>query len=703
MSELGSPFSPVDNEHDANMFFRFRSFLLPFIRYWWVCVPFVCIGGAFQYYTAVETPDTWRSEGEMMLVGQPRVADSNYYQEYAVHFFGNEARLMQGPVVQQRAREYIRAQRPDWIEQGFDASINASHISDSRMFALSATGNHSEYTQAFLNACMESYLNYRQELRTSRTDAAMSQIDAEIARLDAEIQTLEDELQAFLSRNNMVFIREQASSAAGYLVSLSRNLAELESEYRLIELFDEVEANKTQSDAVAAAMGNLSKDGTNYIRALQRLRHLKAEQARFSKVLRPVHPKMKHFDREIEQVEILLTIYKHQNDQEVLDRKEILTVRIENLKNTIAEWKTRSIDLSSKLADYERINNKLERVKGLYERKLENLKGIDSAKNVVLEPIAISKKATPSTAQRVNVVNATMRGAFGGFGVGLLMIFLITRLRATVYTEHDLPKSKDVKVIAHIPRLNVRSKKVPLLKPDDKRYAFIEAFRNLRSMVLIDYPLEASKGAKFISVTSAIPSEGKSTVSSNLALSLAFSGHKILLIDADMRQGTQHKAFLADNEKGLTDLLQGKATIDEAIRPSDAEENLYILPRGQAVMNSSELLLTSYCRDLFEKARHEYDYVIVDTPPVMATDDVANLVNFVDGIFIVARMSLSSSKSLTAALKMLQARRAPIGGFILNSCDGSSTDYYYYRYKYYGGYGRQSVAIDKDAKDKSAK
>lgn len=684
----------LDNKHEGDLGARLHGYLIPFFRYWWVCIPFIAFGTFYNYNTAKSIPVSFVSRGEMMLMGQLSINENNYYREFVSNFFGNETELMRSPVVQERARERVRALYPDLAEEGAYASVQAVHRQNTNFFDLSASGNHPEYTRYFLDSCMEAYLAYRQEMRTSRTDVSLAQVNAEIARLDRDIQELEDQLQDFQANNNLVFIREQANSAAGYLVGLHSEHAQLNTELNLIQLFARNHREKMSATDLQSVESNnplsvevLEDPDSPFFKTLQRIRFLSAEHARFSNVLRDTHPKMQYFENEISQLKMMLEVYRQQSAVEIAKREESLKIRIENLSNSIQEWEARAVELSRKLGDFERINSKLERFKQLYNQKLSSIEGVDFARNVAVEPISIAKPATPSQTIRPDVFKAAVRGGLYGLGAGLFCILVLSRWRTTVYTEHDLPQMGDIRSVAYIPRIRGRGNKsrVPLLDPDDNRYTFLEAFRNLRSYILVDYPLNEDKKTQFISITSAIPSEGKSTVSSNVALLLAYSGYKTLLIDADMRQGTQHKSFNLGNDKGLTELLQGNLNLNACIQKTHTPQ-LDLITRGNAMMNSSELLLTPYCRDMFVALKDRYEYVIVDTPPVMATDDVANLVQFIDSIFVVARISLSTRKTLGAALQMLSARRAKIGGFVLNSCDATSTDYY--RYKYYGNYGK---------------
>src|SRR5262249_29378588 len=151
--------------------------------------------------------------------------------------------------------------------------------------------------------------------------------------------------------------------------------------------------------------------------------------------------------------------------------------------------------------------------------------------------------------------------------------------------------------------------KLALLQTDDERHSFLEAYRNLRSSLL--YMFEAGKRPKTILVTSSVPNDGKSITSANLAITLANAGSRILLIDADLRKGSQHARFELEPGPGLSEVLSHGAKWDELVRESKVP-NLFLLPRGANTQRSSELFLSGPIDALLKEAAGKYDFVIVD-------------------------------------------------------------------------------------------
>ena len=217
-----------------------------------------------------------------------------------------------------------------------------------------------------------------------------------------------------------------------------------------------------------------------------------------------------------------------------------------------------------------------------------------------------------------------------------------------------------------------------LIAPDDQRHSFLEAYRSLRSSLL--FASEASQRAKTFAVTSAIPNEGKSLTTSNLAITMASAGSRVLLVDADLRKGVQHERFGLSGDSGLTEVLTTGLNWQEAVQAT-GHANLFLLPRGQHTHRSGELFISEVMKTFLKEVATQYDYIIMDTPPVMAADDATSLAPHVNAVLFVLRAEKTSARVARAALDLLYHRRVPILGIVFNAVRPSSADYYYY-YKY---------------------
>jgi capsular exopolysaccharide synthesis family protein len=205
---------------------------------------------------------------------------------------------------------------------------------------------------------------------------------------------------------------------------------------------------------------------------------------------------------------------------------------------------------------------------------------------------------------------------------------------------------------------------------------FSEAFKTIRTNVLFS---SAEEGMHSIVVTSAGPGEGKSIVSSNLAMALAQTGQRVLLIDADMRRPRVHEIFKFDQEPGLSNVLTGNAKAADAVKRSSVN-GLWVLSSGHIPPNPAELLGSHRFADFMGSLEQHFDWVIVDTPPVLVVADGSIVANKVSAVVFVTAADHTSRQSAHAAVEQLDAASAHVIGSVLNRADIIRNPYYYAAY-----------------------
>jgi capsular exopolysaccharide synthesis family protein len=191
----------------------------------------------------------------------------------------------------------------------------------------------------------------------------------------------------------------------------------------------------------------------------------------------------------------------------------------------------------------------------------------------------------------------------------------------------------------------------------------------------------ADKPLQFIAVTSSSPGEGKSTTATNLAVTLAQGGNRTILIDGDLRRPLVHRAFDLNQEPGLTDVLIGRTTQREAVRPQVAPQ-LDVLPAGSSPPNPSELLGSGAMHALVADLRRQYDYIVIDTPPTLPVTDAAVVATSADATILVVRSGDTEENAAQRAIDMLNRVNARVAGAVLNGVDKRHDQYYtYYSYR----------------------
>jgi capsular exopolysaccharide synthesis family protein len=215
-----------------------------------------------------------------------------------------------------------------------------------------------------------------------------------------------------------------------------------------------------------------------------------------------------------------------------------------------------------------------------------------------------------------------------------------------------------------------------LVAVTDPRSPLAEQYRTLRTNLLATSP---EQPLKMVVVTSAVPGEGKSVTSVNLACCLAEEEHRrVVVVDADMRKPTVHRLLGVDNQRGLSDYLSG-GTMLELVLQRSSLPNLWVLPSGRVPGNPAELLGGKRMDDL-ARLKRDYDFVVLDSPPVVSTTDAAVLSPRVDGTLLVVRMERTPREVARHAVELLRKSRANVVGTVLTGLGGDVKDYYYYPY-----------------------
>ena len=280
-------------------------------------------------------------------------------------------------------------------------------------------------------------------------------------------------------------------------------------------------------------------------------------------------------------------------------------------------------------------------------------------------------------------------GGLGAIGISLIFLFLYAITRMTVRSENDLKVLFNVPALGSVPlvRLKKRSQKKSLRIAVDEKdvpYFFIESFRTIRNRL----EKEASeRELNTILVTSALPSEGKSTVAANLALSLAHKDRRVILVDGDLRNPSVEKNLqIEQSAKGIQEVLTGQLVIRDALIPYANNKKLQILAGHGSIANPLEYLSSDVFRKMLKELKGMADYVIIDTPPSAIVSDASIIAKHTDGCLFVVRQDYAKLDSLQEGMDMVSGSGTHVVGTVLNGTE-STLFSGGYGYGYYGRYG----------------
>ena len=353
----------------------------------------------------------------------------------------------------------------------------------------------------------------------------------------------------------------------------------------------------------------------------------------------------------------------------------------------IPQIQQRYVEIQRQLAldtsTYNKLTEKLE------ELRITEAQEISSWK--VLEPPLI-----PTRPSSPDIEKSLITGAFIGLVLGVLSALLLNRLDQRIREVEEIKEIIDIPLLASIPMTEVASLSARVgqgILPSSSYYAFKEA---LSSLALNLRYLGTDNTMKVIAFTSSVPSEGKSTLTYNLAIILSALGYKVLLVDADMRKPTVHKLTKLSNKVGLSKALATLSPWQDLIQVADDKGNLHVLTSGSIPPNPMLLLESAKMTALIQEWRKEYDYVLIDTPPVIGITDAQCLTSKVDTFILVAAINRSTRSGISRALEVLTTARANVSGLLINMVGSSDSEYHY---GYYDRYYLDSAETEEEEEE----
>jgi succinoglycan biosynthesis transport protein ExoP len=430
----------------------------------------------------------------------------------------------------------------------------------------------------------------------------------------------------------------------------------------------------------------------------ERLTSLQAEYANLSAKYGAKNPRLLEIRSEMDEVErgmkaeqgtVLARAQQEVNAAK--QNQDALQRRLDQEKSTAYMGNSKAVEYSLARREYE-ANRSL--YDGLQQRLQEAgiIAGLHSTNIRRIDPA--DAPDSPSSPRKS--VNLTL-GLLGGLSFGLALSFVIGALDTNIKTIYDIEERLGLPMLGVVPQVDTK-----LLSPETfvrdatstlpgawSRLA--EAYRSIRTTILLS---RAGTPPQVILISSAKPSEGKTSVSTLEAIVFALNSSRVLLIDSDLRRPSVHLRFKISNKIGLTSVLTGKSSLQEAITSISAVPSLHVLPAGPIAPMPAELLGSLQMQRLVEGLRANYDFILIDTPPVLTVTDAAVLVSISDGVVLVLRYGQASRNVVARASEILLRSGAHLLGVVLNAVDLQSSDYAEYYGRAYNDYYASRVEVE---------
>jgi capsular exopolysaccharide synthesis family protein len=599
----------------------------------------------------------------------------------------------------------MRAQKPaepapPAVEESQDAGLANAFLGGvtivpeqgTRLVTIIYRHSNPELAAQAANALAEEYAQQNLDLRLQNTDKMLAWVTGELKRQEDQLAASEADLTKYRESKNALSLGDRQNIVVQRLNTLNDSVIRA----RTTRLSKETAFNQVKgADPNNDAIDTFPVIGANpaVVEAKNKLLAAQAEKASLvSRNFGPEWPAMKAADAAIgaahrqlvaERTNVIESI-KNEYNASVLDER--------NLAGSLEEAKGASMDLDRKSGDYRILERKADSDRQVYQSLLAQQKELRVVANSRANNVQVMERGdVPRFPISPNPRRDWITAILAGLTIAIGLAFGIEYMDDSVKTPEDITRRLKIPLLGLVP--SVRGERVLLTEavPHD----FGEAFRSLRTSLVFT---SAAERTRIIGVTSSQPLEGKTTTAANLALALALGGSRVLLIDADMRRPGLHKTIGLQNEIGLSHLLVGQARVREAVQRT-SEPNLVAITAGRTPPNPSELLASERMNNfLANLGTGPFDWVIVDTPPVLAVTDAVILAPRMSSIVFVVGSEMTRRVHAERALETLRASRPRSISAVLNRVDFDRNKYYYSRYygyqykNYYGNSQDQGAA-----------
>lgn len=688
---------------------KFQRYRILLRRRWWFLLLTASIGVCFQALRVTGKPIEFKSGAKLVAGG--RVVDQSgpaVWQEQLQDFYGTIIETLEGGSLKSKALTRMRTLYPDLKES--DVSIRVLQNKGSAIFNVVATGREGDYTQKFLNALVDEFISQRAQVREQALGKVLTSFADGVLRREKQYQEAAEKLESFRKANDIISLTSGHNVAAATLTRLNAEKDQLKNQQLEMELaFKDVGAAMQKRERglnVAAAgtgpganqgqvnpeAGNGDPARTNsstsgmtrteqeWVTTKHEMLSLRVEKERLLEQFKPQYPGVIEVEERIAKSASLLRLLEDEILAELKQSLADVERQIQAKESSVTEKRSEAMTLASLIAQDQKLTSDMEAKRQAYEAWFERATELNQVTANITDYVGIQDPASTPIQELDDWVMPLVMGLVMGIGAGAVILLLFDRLDDRMNSVSEFAALfPNEAVLGQVPEQKQPGELV-LLRPNDDRHLYAEAFRNIRSSIL--FKNWQSKPPKTLLITSAVPNEGKTTLSSNLAITMALSGARVLLADCDLRRGGVSDLFKLPGSPGLSDALRGNLHWRDTVQETGTR-NLDLMARGDVYDQTSEMLLSKNAQEMLREMSEEYDFVIFDSAPVLVADDTASFAPKLDAVLFVVRLSSTMARLSGKAMDLLYDRQVNLGGVILNRSSSNLKEYTYYNYASY--------------------
>ncbi|WP_016951910.1 polysaccharide biosynthesis tyrosine autokinase [Anabaena sp. PCC 7108] len=588
----------------------------------------------------------------------------------------------------------------------FLKDLEVKNIDNTDILELYYTSTDPRTAASIVNTLMKVYIENDIDANRAQTRSARDFIAQQLPLRKAALQASERKLQFFKQRNRVLDLKAEASASVAILTELDRQVAatrsDLSSQTARMQSIQKLFGVSSQEAVVAGFVG----ESPSTVSVLGQLQNIQQKIQVTGLRLTDTHPTMidlkdeeailkKELKKRIEQSFIgkagrlnqtlepdkIVQLRGQGLQQGILGNyasveaeRLSLQVRLKSLAGVIESYRQRANTLPQLELQQRQLEREISATDLSYQGLLARYQELQVAENLQVSNARIVTPALiPGVPIRSRQYINLLQGLIGGIVLGVATAFVLERLDKTIKTSKSAKDLLGYNLLGYIPPFpngNFIPEVIVKNQPDSP---VSEAFRMLQTNLRF---FNSEQSIKVIVVSSSVPKEGKSTISANLAFSISQLGRNVLLVDADLRNPSQHKIWEIPNEVGLSNVLKRQLDLDRAV--TQISPNLEVLTAGELNQNPASLLDSSQMAVFVAQIAQKYDFVIIDTSPLTVAADATILGKLVNGILFVVRPGVADSNSVSLSKEMLEKADQNVLGVAMNGVNANQPDSSYY-------------------------
>jgi succinoglycan biosynthesis transport protein ExoP len=556
----------------------------------------------------------------------------------------------------------------------FLGGLGVTPVRNSRIVEIQYTSSDPVFAADAANSVAKAYIQQNLEVKFSASKDAADWLSERLSEQRRAVQASEAALQAYKEKNGTVSITDGASNiVVQRLTDLNGALTKAKTDRINKEaLYNQLRAAEGSGalDTYPAVLGN------EYIQKLKTdLADAQRQQATLAQRYADQHPEMIKARSAVQSADAKLRGELGKVVESVKNEYQAALSQETSLQSALDSQKGEALSLNRRGIEYGVLQREVESNRQIYESLMQRTKETGISSELRTTNVRVVDKAeVPRAPILPRHDRDVLLSTFGGLVLAIGLAFGFEYMDNRIKSPQELRINLGLPYLGMVPIFNGKN---GILISDDVPASFSEAIKSVRTNVLFS---SADEGGKLIAVTSAGPGEGKSVIAANLAVALAQTGLRVLLIDADMRRPRVHENLGLPQEPGLSNLLVGDCKPSESVRRSTASPNLWVLPSGMIPPNPAELLGSKRFEEYLATLLEQFEWVVIDSPPVLAVADASVVANIASGVVFVVGAEQTTRQAARAAIDQLHAVKAHIIGGVLNRATLDRNPYYYSHY-----------------------